>query len=200
MSFEPFPGVRLRGPPVPDDLSSLMHSCSGPSCTFCAWRRENPIELGWERLLEPEEACSSGSTLCGVDLTSSQMLDPSGILCTQQTTDFLANFDDEGYFPQLDAEFEQVLTQVETSASQSVTACTSSVTVASTTVTTASSKRVYASPKGRSAVQSARAASIPVKTRDQTEWSVRMWKEWALARNTIGSCPMRSLSARLFVN
>ena len=60
------------------------------------------MELGWERLLEPEEACSSGSTLCGVDLTSSQMLDSSS---TQQTTDFLANFDDESYFPHLDAKF-----------------------------------------------------------------------------------------------
>ena len=120
MSFEPFPGVRLRGPPVSDDPSSLMHNCTGPSCTFCTWRRENPIELGWKRLLEPEEACSSGSTLYGVDLTSSQMSDHSLVLCTQQTTDFLANFDDESYFPQLDAEFEQVLTQVETSASQSL--------------------------------------------------------------------------------
>ena len=48
MSFEPFPGVKLRGPPVPDDPSSLMHICTGPSCTFYAWWRENPIELGWE--------------------------------------------------------------------------------------------------------------------------------------------------------
>ena len=186
MSFEPFPGVRIRGPPVPDDPSSLMHKCTGPSCTFCAWRRENPIELGWERLLEPEEACADGSTLCGVDLTSSQMSDPSLVLCTKRTTDFLANFDDESYFPQLDAEFEQVLTQVETCASQSVytanTMCTSSVTMASTTVTSAN--RVYASPKGKAAVQSARAASIPTKTREQTEWAVRVWQEWALARNT----------------
>ena len=63
------------------------------------------MELGWERLLEPEEACSSGSTLCGVDLTSSQMLDSSCDLSTQQTTEFLANFDDESYFPHLDAKF-----------------------------------------------------------------------------------------------
>ena len=69
------------------------------------------MELGWERLLEPEEACSSGSTLCGVDLTSSQMLDSSS---TQQTTDVLANFDDESYFPHLDAKFSKFLTQVET--------------------------------------------------------------------------------------
>ena len=118
MIFESFPGARLHGPPVPDDLSGLIHSCTGPNCTFCTWRRENPIELWWERLLEPEEACSTGSTLCGVDLTGSQMLDPSCELSTQQVTGFLANFDDENYFPHFDAEFEQVLTQVETSTSQ----------------------------------------------------------------------------------
>ena len=154
MRFEPFPGMRLCGP-VPDDPSSLMHNCTGPSYTFCAWRRENPIELGWERLLEPEEAYYSGSTLCGVDLTSSQMSDHSLVLCTQQTTDFLTNFDDES-FPQLDAEFKQILTRVETSASQFVaarTTFTSSVTMASTTVTSAN--HVYASPKGKAAVQSA---------------------------------------------
>ena len=135
MSFEPFPGVRLHGPPVPDDLSGLMHSCTGPNCTFCTWRRENPIELGWERLLEPEEACSTGSTLCGVDLTSSQMLNPSCELSTQQVTAFLANFNNENYFPHFDAEFEQVLTHVEKSTSQYVTAsstCSASVTMAYT--------------------------------------------------------------------
>ena len=75
------------------------------------------------------------------------MLDPSCELSTQQATDFLANFDDENYFPHFDAEFEQVLTQVETSTSQYVTASTASVTVASTTVTSTSANRVYASPK-----------------------------------------------------
>ena len=93
----------------------------------------------------------------------------------------MANFDDESYFPHLDAEFEHILTQVETSASRSVTGST---TVASTTVTSASANRVYASPKGRAAVQFARAASIPTKTKEQTEWAVKVWKEWALARNT----------------
>ncbi len=32
------------------NLSALKHSCSGTSCEFCAWRKENPICLGWERL------------------------------------------------------------------------------------------------------------------------------------------------------
>ena len=47
-----------------------------------------------------------------------------------------------------------------------------------------SANRVYASPKGKAAVQSARDASIPTKTKEQTEWAVKVWKEWALARNT----------------
>ena len=87
----------------------------------------------------------------------------------------------------LDAEFEQVLTQVEKSTSQYVTAsttCTASVTMAFTTVTSTSANRVYASPKGKAAVQSARDASIPTKTKEQTEWAVKVWKEWALASNT----------------
>ena len=64
------------------------------------------------------------------------------------------------------------------------TTCTASVTMASTTVTSTSANRVYASPKGKAAVQSARDASIPTKTKEQTEWAVKVWKEWALARNT----------------
>ena len=105
----------------------------------------------------------------------------------KQTTDFLANFNDENYFPHFDADFEQVLTQVETSTSQYVTAstmCTASVTMASTTVTSTSANRVYASPKGKAAVQSARDASIPTKTKEQTEWAVKVWREWALGRDT----------------
>ena len=74
------------------------------------------------------------------------------------------------------------MTQTEASTSKpEPTFCPS--TCSSVLVTT-STKRVYASPKGREAVKSARAASIPTKTREQTEWAVRVWKEWALARNT----------------
>ena len=114
------------------------------------------------------------------------MLDPSCELSTQQATDFLANFNDENYFPHFDAEFEQVLTQVETSTSHvtASTMCTASVTMASTTVTSTSTNRVYASPKGKATVQSARDASILTKTKEQTEWAVKVWKKWALARNT----------------
>ena len=94
-------------------------------------------ELGWERLLD-EGACSS-ATLFGVDLTSSQVIDPSSDLSTQQTSDSLANFNDDLYFAQLDAEFEQVLTQVETSYSQPKPVfCCSSLPSTSTTCTSPS--------------------------------------------------------------
>ena len=51
-------------------------------------------------------------------------------------------------------------------------------------MTSTSANCVYASPKGKAAVQSARGASIPTKTKEQTEWAVKVWKEWALASNT----------------
>ena len=34
------------GPPVPDDLSVLRHSCTGASCEFCIMSSKNPTELG----------------------------------------------------------------------------------------------------------------------------------------------------------
>ena len=34
------------GPPVPDDLSVLRHTCTGASCEFCIMRSKNLIELG----------------------------------------------------------------------------------------------------------------------------------------------------------
>jgi len=37
---------------VPSNVSKLYHSCSGESCKFCEWRRQNPISLGWESLFE----------------------------------------------------------------------------------------------------------------------------------------------------
>ena len=80
-SFEAYPGVL----PIPDDLSQLMHECTGSECSFCAWRMDNPIELGWERLLETPESENGASNLCGVDLTCSQVENPYRKLFTQQT-------------------------------------------------------------------------------------------------------------------
>ena len=148
---------------------------------------KNAIELGWERLLDSEEACSTGSALCGVDLTSSQMLDPSCELSTQQATDFLANFDNENYFPHFDTEFEQVLTQVETSTSQYVTTsttCTASVTMASTTVTSLLALIVCMDPqRERRLYNLLEMQASQQSQKKKIEWAVKVWKEWALARN-----------------
>ena len=33
-------------------LKRLFHKCTGPECSFSEMRRQNLIDLGWERLLE----------------------------------------------------------------------------------------------------------------------------------------------------
>lgn len=111
------------------------------------------IDLGYERLFDD-------SVCCGVELTPGQLLDPENCqLSTQQTNDFLANLDDFPEGPDLEdvlSQFDDVVT---------------------------SSTRLYGSPKGAKAVQVAIEASIPKKTREQTNWTVRVWSEWAASRN-----------------
>ena len=36
------------------DVTELYHHCEGKSCNFCEWHAQNPIDLGWERLLEDD--------------------------------------------------------------------------------------------------------------------------------------------------
>lgn len=197
-SFEVYPGVRLAGQPVPDDLSTLMHQCSGSECSFCAWRKDNPIELGWERLLEDSEPLNGGSTVCGVNLTCSQVENPDRELSTQQTADFLSRIDDDCLFPKLDYDFEQVLSQYDSYSGASTmadtsgtypsniqpTSCVTTPAAGTATPAALTSTRVYASPKGNKAVEAAKASSIPVKTQGQTDWAVRVWTDWAITRNS----------------
>ena len=89
-----------------------------------------------------------GRRTLGVKLTSSQIADPHKELSTQQTSDFLANFDDDDdNFPAYDAEFEQILTQVEQQST-----------------TTQVAVRRFASPKGKSAIKAAKHSSILVRS------------------------------------
>ena len=70
-------GHPIHGPLVPADLSKLKHKYAGPDCSFCSWRKENLIDLGWERLLESDDDKTYGrGSLYGVELTSSQVNDP----------------------------------------------------------------------------------------------------------------------------
>ena len=85
----------------------------------CAWRKDNPIELGWERLLEtPETEKISVAQIKQI----SQVENPYCELSTQQIADFLANFNAESdcYFPSLDSNFEQILSQYDDSTCPSV--------------------------------------------------------------------------------
>ena len=90
------------------------------------------------------ESQKGGTSLCGVDLMCSQLEDPYCKLSMQQTADFLANFDDDGYFPEIDSGFEQILSQYDSSSGtypsvcQPITCATElPTTVVTTAVTTA---------------------------------------------------------------
>ena len=50
-----------------------MHDYSGSDCSFCVRRRDNLTELGWGRLLDDSEPLERDTSLCGVDLTCSQV-------------------------------------------------------------------------------------------------------------------------------
>lgn len=67
------------------------------------------IDLGWERMLE--ESLEGESTLCGVDLPFSQVIDLYCELSTQQTNNILPHLkfnkdSDDFDFPLIDSEFE----------------------------------------------------------------------------------------------
>ena len=149
---------------------------------------DNPINLGWERLLDDsDESSNGGPVLCRVELTCSQLENPYSELSTQQTADFLAKCDDDGSFPDIDSHFEQILSQYDSGSTPSVQAHalpTTPPSLSSTSlaepVPSTTSTRIYSSSKGNEAVKMAKARSIPVKTRDQTDWTVRVWSE---ARN-----------------
>ena len=86
---------------VPKDLSTLFHECTG--CSFCAWRNDHPVNLGWEQLLSKPVGSNS---LYGVELSNSQIEDPTTELSIQQTADYLVLSDD--YVQDFDKEFEQI--------------------------------------------------------------------------------------------
>ncbi len=126
----------------------------------------NPIDLGWEALFEDDP--EPPTIVSGVQLTASQLDDPTKELSTQQTTDFL---------PPLEDNFESVLTQIDSLVEQSTQ---STITTTNRIVST---KRKYASPKRQKEVDDMNKASIPQKTKLNTDWAVKVWTDWAESRN-----------------
>ena len=80
-------------------LCSLQHNCTSHDCDFCEMRKSNPIELGWEQLMD----CESDIDMEKTDLTA------NFALCTQQTTDFVQTLDEFGDFSAIDADVEKLL-------------------------------------------------------------------------------------------
>ena len=106
---------------------------------------------------------------CGVKLSKDQIEDTSKELSTQQTMDYLNHLDCDS-FP-----LPPLLMMVVT-VSQSVTRLS---TVTNSKVVA----RKYTSPKSEAYVHSIRESSVPIKTRNNTSWAVKVWTDWASARN-----------------
>ena len=112
------------------------------------------------------------------------------------------DFDRFNDFPDIDATVEKVLAEAEVAGPVSLcppsppastvtnpsspTMPTSAACAASreACVQGTSAARVYGSPKSDKAVARAIASGIPQKTKMQTDWTVRVWEQWAKSRNS----------------
>ena len=144
---------------------------------------------------------NSSSTLCGVELTSSQIADPYRELSTQQTCALLAQFDGDEYFLNIDADFEQLVPHVDAIISQPKTTkpSASATSAGSSTLLKSTSFREYASLKGEKAIKAAIVNSIPkrLKSRQigQSEFGLS-----GLFPGTQSFCQARSHSAPRFAS
>ena len=117
--------------------------------------------------------CESNIDVEKTDLTT------NFALCTQQTTNFVQTLDEFGDFPAIDADIEKCLADTVSSfVEPTVVASQAEASTVSST-----SGRSSVSPKSEKAVNTAIASAVSVKTKQQTEWSVRVWEQWARSRN-----------------
>ena len=74
----------------PGDLNIWKHTCTGARCEFCIIGEAKILDAGsfWRQWYIEFSSVASG-TLCGEELTNSQIEDPYFPLSTQQTTYFL---------------------------------------------------------------------------------------------------------------
>ena len=172
-SFEAFPGVWLHGKPVPDDPSELMYECTGSFVYVASVLGKTTILLNLDgrdywRLLK---LSSSGSLPRVVNSADCQFL--ANLMLMVIVMIFLA------WTPILNNSVCQLnsVSNLPTAYGNSDFPTTSQASNIST------STWKYASPNGNQAVKAARESSIPVKTKNQTDWTVRLWADWAAARN-----------------
>ena len=98
------------------------------------------------------------------------------------------DFDRFNDFPDIDATVEKVLVEAEVAGPVSL--CSPSAPASTVTnpplptMPGTSAARVYGSPKSDKAVARAIASGIPQKTKMQTDWTVRVWEQWAKSRNS----------------
>ncbi len=189
---------------MPADLTNLFHACSGrTTCEFCRWRRENPIQLGWERLLgmgQGESPAGDVSTsaddavLSSLDDVPDDAFDFQELTAGQMFEFDLAELPADSDLSASVSDRSALLdkTPAGVVATAEAVACGATVampgrsgSVMSTpprSTASGSSSRKYGTPKNEDAVKRVIASGVAPKTKAQTDWTVRVWKDWALSR------------------
>ena len=136
--------------------------------------------------------------IAGVHLTSSQVEDPYRELSTQQTSEYLQHIETDsdslndydlpqltgGLLEELEVDLlVQSASQVTCTQSTTTTTSTGHSSSVSTLGGASGGGRKNASPKRESYIRSVRQSSVPDKTRNNTTWAVKVWTDWAKARN-----------------
>ena len=49
---------------APMDVTKLYHHYEGESCSFCEWRAQKPIDIGWERMFEDNLRDNNNAATC----------------------------------------------------------------------------------------------------------------------------------------
>ena len=156
------------------DQSRLYHKCIGSGCSFCEWRKHTTIDIGWEKLLEDPSV-----NLCGVDLTSSQLLIPIVNRLLNRLSTFWVALKRNSVSPtwlRIWTSFNSTWVlqccwgQPDRWSEGTDQPCTSIfITTAKTIAFSSTSTCAYGSPKGEKAIEVAKRGSVPKKTRDNTK-------------------------------
>ena len=165
-------------PRAPMDITKLYHHCEGESCSFCEWRAQNPIDIGWERLFEDNDNAAT----CAENEESMFIVDEELITVMDSIVE--------------EHECKNKACNVVTESSYSgkephERPCSST-------------EQVYGSPKSQKDIKRSMEFRVPEKTRNQTNWAIKVWSEWAISRNrnllpdeAPFNCEIETLSAQL---
>ena len=168
------------------NVTKLYHRCEGENCSFCEWRAQNPIDIGWERLFEdnPKDNSSDNSNAA----TCTEANEESVFIVNEEVITIMDSIVEEH---ECNSKAYNVVTE-------------SSDIEPHERLSSTTERRVYGSPKSQKDIKRSMESGVPEKTRSQTNWAIKVWTEWATSRNrnllpdeAPFNCEIETLSAQL---